>query len=168
MKKIGLFCGTNAIKTVTVAKKILETFNSTDIDLISIEEAWQKDFEAYDCIIAGTSTWFDGELPSYWDEFMPKLRTMDLKDKKVAIFGLGDQVNYPDNFVDGIGFLAEAFKSAGAKIVGFTSMEGYQFNQSQALNADRFSGLALDLENEPDKTDKRISDWVNELKKEFQ
>lgn len=167
MKKIGLFFGTNTIKTAIVAKKIQEAFGNTKIDLISIEEAGQKDFEACDCIIAGTSTWFDGELPSYWDEIIPELNTMDLKDKKVAIFGLGDQFNYSDNFVDGIGLLAEAFESTGARIVGLTSAEGYQFNQSRALSLDHFFGLAIDVENEPDKTDKRIRDWVEKLKKEF-
>lgn len=168
MKRIGLFFGKNTVKTAIVAKKIQEAFGDTKIDVISIEEAWLKDFETCDCIIAGTATWFDGELPSYWDEFMPLLSTLNLKDKKVAIFGLGDQVNYPDNFVDGIGLLAEAFKSAGAKIVGSTSMEDYQFNQSQASDADRFYGLAIDVENQSDKTDKRIRDWVERLKKEFQ
>ena len=168
MKRIGLFFGKYTVKTAIVAKKIQKAFGETKIDVISIEEAWLKEFEAYDYIIAGTATWFDGELPSYWDEIIPLLSTINLKNKKVAIFGLGDQVNYPDNFVDGIGLLAEAFKSAGAKIVGSTSMEDYQFNQSRASDTDRFSGLAIDIENQPDKTDKRIRDWVEKLKKEFQ
>lgn len=48
-------------------------------------------------MIVGASTWFDGELPTYWDELVPELESLDLKGKKVAIFGLGDQKNYPDN-----------------------------------------------------------------------
>lgn len=168
MKRIGLFFSKYTVKTAMVAKKIQKAFGETKIDVISIEDAWLKDFDAYDYIIAGTSTWFDGELPSYWDEIIPLLSTLNLKDKKVAIFGLGDQANYPDNFVDGIGLLAEAFVSAGAKLVGSTSMDDYQFNQSQASNSDQFSGLAIDFENQPDKTEKRIHDWVEKLKKEFQ
>ena len=65
------------------------------IAVVPIEQAWQNDFAAYDCFIVGASTWFDGELPTYWDELLPELRTMDLKGKKVAIFGLGDQIRYP-------------------------------------------------------------------------
>ena len=83
------------------------------------------------------------------------------------IFGLGDQVDYPDNFVDGIGILADAFKSSGAKLVGFTSTEGYDFNQSKAVIGDQFEGLAIDLENQSDQIVKRIQDWVEMLKKEF-
>lgn len=167
MKKIGLFCGTSTHKTAAVATKIMDAFGAENIELVSIENAWQKDFESFDCIIAGAATWFDGELPTYWDEIMPKLLTLNLKDKKVAVFGLGDQVKYPDNFVDGIGILAEAFISTGANIVGLTSTEDYQFNKSQALIGNHFAGLALDIENQRDKTDQRIKDWVEGLKKEF-
>lgn len=38
---------------------------------------------------------------------------MELKGKKVAIFGLGDQIRYPENFADGIGLLAEVLKETG-------------------------------------------------------
>ena len=70
-------------------------------------------------MIVGASTWFDGELPTYWDELVPELESLDLKGKKVAIFGLGDQKNYPDNFVDGMGILADAFQKAGAGVGRF-------------------------------------------------
>lgn len=168
MKKIGLFCGTSTHKTAAVAKKIQLAFGEELVEIVSVEEAWQKEFESFDYIIAGAATWFDGELPTYWDEIMPKLLTLNMKDKKVAIFGLGDQVKYPDNFVDGIGILAEAFISTGATIVGLTSTEGYQFNKSQAAIGGNFAGLALDIENQRDKSDQRILDWVEALKREFQ
>lgn len=45
-----------------------------------------------------------------------------MKGKKVAIFGLRDQVKYPESFVDGIGILAEIFEYVGVKIIGFTSI----------------------------------------------
>ena len=134
---------------------------------MAIEEAWRKDFESYDNIILGTSTWFDGELPTYWDEILPDLDDLKLKGKKVAIFGLGNQIDYPENFVDGIGLLAETFEAGGAVIVGKTSTEGYTFERSKALKDGKFLGLAIDIETQADKTDKRISDWVDQLKKEF-
>lgn len=166
MKKIGLFYGANADKTALVAEKIRKEFGS-DITVIPVEHAWEQDFTGYENMIVGASTWFDGELPTYWDELLPELRSLDLKGKKVAIFGLGDQVNYPDNFVDGIGLLAKAFEEAGAAIVGYTSTNGYTFNKSQALTEHSFCGLALDLDNQPEKTDARIKEWCDVLKKEF-
>lgn len=168
MKKIGLFYGTSTRKTASVAKNIAEAFGEDKIDLVPIEKAWQKEFEQYDNLIVGSSTWFDGELPDYWDEMLPQLETMKMKGKKVAIFGLGNQVEYPDNFVDGIGILADVFESAGAQLVGFIPNEGYKFNRSRALRGNQFAGLVLDLENEADKTDQRIQDWVKMLQKEFE
>lgn len=168
MKKIGLFYGSSTAKTAAVAKKIKEAFNDVQIDVIPVENYEDKDLKGYDYIIAGSSTWFDGELPSYWDEIMPEFITSDLKGKKVAIFGLGDQVNYPDNFVDGIGILAEVFVELGAIPVGFTSAKEYKFNHSKALKKGKFMGLALDIENQSDKTDERIKKWVDQLKNEFE
>ena len=91
MKKIGLFYATKAERTSWVAEKIQKEFGKEKIETVPIEQAWQNDFAAYDCFIVGASTWFDGELPTYWDELLPELRTMKLKGKKVAIFGLGSR-----------------------------------------------------------------------------
>ncbi|WP_099465780.1 MULTISPECIES: flavodoxin [Parabacteroides] len=167
MNKIGLFYATGTHKTASVARKIQQEFGENIVDIIPIENASQKDFEAYSHIIAGSSTWFDGELPSYWDEILPELSTLDLSKKKVAIFGLGDQKGYPDNFADGIGILANEFLSRGAILAGETSPEGYTFNQSQALRNGKFLGLVLDIENQPKQTDERIKGWVKQLKEEF-
>lgn len=167
MKKIGLFYKTDSSKTALVAQKIQQEFGK-DIDIIPVENAWKKEFESYNNIIVGTSTWFDGELPTYWDELIPELETLNLHNKKVAIFGLGDQINYPDNFVDGIGILAEALEKAGATIIGYTSSADYRFNRSLALKDGRLSGLAIDIENQSDKTEKRIKAWAKQLKQEFE
>ena len=123
MKKIGLFYGTATAKTAAVAKKIKEAFGEDIVDIIPVEQSDEKEFNAYEYIIAGSSTWFDGELPTYWDETLPELTGLDLTGKKVALFGLGDQKKYPDNFADGIGILAKGFTDRGATLVGRTSPE---------------------------------------------
>ena len=120
MKEIGLFYAMNAAKTSHIAEKIREKLGHKEVEMIMIEKAWQNDFQAYDNLIVGASTWFDGELPTYWDEMIPEIESLDLKDKKVALFGLGDQIGYPDNFVDGLGILADAFEKAGAILVRYT------------------------------------------------
>ncbi len=167
MKKIGLFYGTETKKTTQAAEAIREAFGDTEISVVPIEKAGQDDFKHYDLLIVGASTWFDGELPTYWDELLPELETLKLKNKKVAIFGLGDQVAYPDNFADGIGVLAEMFESNGAVIVGKTATEGYVFTASRALKDGFFQGLVLDFENQPELNEPRIRKWVDSLKNEF-
>lgn len=166
MKKTGLFYGAG-IATSAVVGKIQEAFGDIQIDLIPVETARGTDFEAYDNLIMGVSTWFDGELPAHWDEIVPELKTLKLRKKKVAIFGLGDQQNYPDNFADAIGLLARVVEAQGAELAGLTSSEGYQFQQSLALRDNRFLGLVIDVDNQPDKTDERIRNWVEQLKREF-
>lgn len=167
MKKIGLFYGGATAKTAVIALKIQEAFAENEVVLIPIEGATRKEFESFDNIIAGTSTWFDGELPTYWDEFLPEIESIDMTGKKVALFGLGDQERYPDNFVDGIGILAEAFTKSNAELVGFMPVSDYQFTQSRAVKEGHFLGLALDVENQSEQTEERILKWVAELKKEF-
>ena len=167
MKKIGIFYAAKADKTSWVAEKIQKEFG-TSAESVAIENAWQNDFEDYDNFIVGASTWFDGELPTYWDELLPELRTLQLKGKKVAIFGLGDQVKYPENFADGVGLLAEVFENDGATLVGFTSIDGYSFERSRALKGDKWCGLVIDIENQSEMTDKRIKDWCRQVKKEFE
>jgi flavodoxin I len=118
-------------------------------------------------LVMGVPTWFDGELPNYWDEFVPALEDMELKGKKIALFGLGDQKGYSENFLDGVGVMAEILESQGATLVGFTSMEGYEFESSRAQRGNLFAGLAIDFENQGSMTKKRVADWVDQLKKEF-
>lgn len=166
MKTIGLFYAAGKA-TATIVAKIEAAFGESQIKLIPIETVRKSDFEAYDNMIMGVSTWFDGELPAHWDEVLPELKTLNMSKKRVAIFGLGDQQNYPDNFVDGIGILASLIEANGAELIGLTDCEGYKFNQSQAIRGDLFLGLVIDVDNQSDKTDERIKKWVKQLKQEF-
>lgn len=51
MKKIGMFYGTNTVKTALVAKEIKEAFGDAEIDVVSVESAAGKEFEQYDNLI---------------------------------------------------------------------------------------------------------------------
>lgn len=167
MKKIGLIYSFNTNKTAQVAKKIAENFDAKDIEQVNAEEITEEKFSAYDNLILGCPTWFDGELPNYWDEFVPALEDMKLKGKTIAIFGNGDQKGYPENFIDAVGQMAEIVEGLGAKVVGFTSTEGYTFESSKAQRGDQFCGLAIDFENQAKLNKKRIESWSAQLKKEF-
>lgn len=168
MKKIGLFYSFNTNKTAKNAQKIKKAFGDTfEIVDVNVEEVDEDIFLSYDQMILGVPTWFDGELPNYWDEFMPAIEELKLKGKTVALFGLGDQLGYPENFVDAIGILAEVLEERGAKVVGLTSIEGFTFERSAALRNNQFLGLALDIENQATLCDERINAWVAQLQKEF-
>ena len=91
---------------------------------------------------------------------------MKLKGKKVAIFGLGDQIRYPENFADGIGLLAEVFEGDEATLVGFTSSEGYTFEHSKALRGEQWCGLVVDLDNQSEQAEKKAPLSLKDIRKQ--
>ena len=68
------------------------------------------------------------------------LTGLDLKGKKVAIFGLGDQGGYGDNFCDAMDELKTCFANQGAEIVGAWPTEGYDHMESKSVEGDKFVG----------------------------
>ncbi len=166
MKKIGIFYSFRSVKTAQQVKKIAKLLDS-ESESVDVDIATGEDFMKFTNYILAVPTWFDGELPNYWDEFLPSIEEEDLKGKQFAIFGGGDQKGYPENFVDGIGLMAEFIEERNGKIVGLTSTEGYTFESSKAQRGDQFLGLALDIENQAALSNERIEKWVTDLKKAF-
>lgn len=167
MSKIAIIYSFNSKKTGKIAAQIQEAFQDPDLEMVNAEDLTEENFLAYDRIIMGVPTWFDGELPNYWDEFVPALEDLDLAGKKIALYGLGDQKGYPENFLDGVGIMAEILEKCGASLVGFTSTGGYEYESSRAQRGEQFSGLAIDYENQGSMNKKRIAAWVEQLKSEF-
>jgi len=167
MKTTAIFYSYNSTNTASSAKLILNEFPKGSIEEVNMEELNDEQFTEFDNMILGVPTWFDGELPNYWDEFVPAIEDMSLKGKKVAIFGHGDQKNYSENFCDGVGIMASLLASRGAEIVGITPVEGYNFESSAAIKDGVFQGLLLDNMNQKRKTASRIKSWAEQIKKEF-
>ena len=115
----------------------------------------------------GTSTWGFGDLQDDWAAVVDDLASKDLSGKKVGYFGSGDQGTFSDTFMDGIAIIDEEIQKTGATIIGKTSTEGYEFNESRAVKNNEFLGLALDEVNQSELTDERIDAWVEQIKKEF-
>jgi len=177
MAKIGLFFGSNTGKTRKVAKMIKKKFDDELMAApLNVNRISAEDFMAYEFLIIGTPTLGDGELPGLssdcdaesWEEFLPKLEDADFTGKTIAIYGLGDQVGYPDEFLDAMGELYEFFTEKGATFVGAWPNEGYEFEESKALGEDgKFVGLALDLDNQSGMTDERLGVWLSMIAPTF-
>ena len=167
MEKIGLFYSFASKKTAKIAGIVHNAFSGEDIQLINVDEVKKEKFLDFDNLILGVPTWFDGELPNYWDELLPALEEIDFSNKRIAIFGLGDQKGYSENFCDAIGIMATFFEEKGALIVGKFPLDGYNFEGSKAVHDGQFVGLPLDQENQARLTNGRIEHWVEYLKKEF-
>jgi len=175
MSRIGIFFGTDTGRTRLIAKQIARKMGDAAAAPMNIGRATLTDFLAYDALIVGSPTLGDGMLPGEstglsqpsWEEFVPQLATTDLSGKTIAIFGLGDQKKYPDEFVDAIGLLHDAFVTRGARVVGRWPTAGYDFKASQAVDGDDFLGLALDQHHQPALTEERIDRWLAQITPEL-
>lgn len=172
---IGIFFGTDTGRTRLVAKQIAKKLGDAAAAPVNIGRASLADFLAHDALILGSPTLGDGELPGQstglaqpsWEEFLPQLADADLTGKVVALFGLGDQKKYPDEFVDAIGILYDALAARGARMVGRWPVAGYGFSQSLAVDGDHFLGLALDQINQPALTEARLDAWLSLIRPEL-
>ena len=164
--KIGLFYGSTTGNTEYAADLVAEDFGdglvAESIDMLTIEKAKQ-----YDILIFGISTWNIGQLEMTWEGNFSKLDEIDFKGKKVALFGMGDQSNYPDTYLDALGILHDKLVKRGAEIIGNWPIKGYDFSATLAVHGEKFVGLALDQDNQPDLTEDRVAEWVNEIRQQI-
>lgn len=116
-----------------------------------------------DNLILGTSTWGCGELQDDWYDGVKVLEGADLSQKTVALFGCGDSQSYCDTFCGGMSELYKAAKGAGATVVGSVDASDYDYKDSEAVVDGKFVGLALDNDNEGDKTSERIEAWISQI-----
>jgi flavodoxin I len=145
-----------------------DLFKDYAVDDIDADKITGDIFKSYDNLILGVPTVFYGELPIYWDEFVPELLELDLTGKKIAVFGNGDQRHYPDNFVDAIGIMTDIAESRGAAIAGCVSTDGYFFDKSRAVKNNMFRGLPIDAENQQEMTEERLQKWAGQLINELE
>ena len=103
---------------------------------------------------------------------MVSFQQIDFEERKVAVMGLGDQIGYGEFFVDGIGILAKSAMEQNAQLIGLCTLDGYDFEESQALieidSETYFLGLPIDEDNQPEMTDERLSAWVDQVLEEFE
>ncbi len=162
--RTAIFFGSSSGNTREVANIIASEFEGAH--LFDVEKATKNDLEAFDFLIFGVSTWGYGDLQHDWQNFLKTLQKSNLTGKTIALFGLGDQKNYPDTFLDGLGQLYETVCEK-AHIIGYWPMGSYNFNQSKALVNGHFAGLALDADTQRHYNAERISGWCAQLKAEI-
>lgn len=114
-------------------------------------------------LILGTSTWGAGEVQDDWYDGLKVIKAVDLSGKTVALFGCGDSASYSDTFCGGMSEIYNAVKAAGANVVGAVDASDYTYDDSESVIDGKFVGLALDNDNEEDKTEGRIESWINAI-----
>lgn len=166
--KIAVIYGSDTGNTKHIAHLIQSGFGKDLVDIYDVASIDVDIFSQYSIFIFGIPTWYDGELQSDWELMVKKMNAVCLKQRIVAVFGLGDQENWGRYFVDAMGALARKALACGATLAGKWPAFGYHFEESQGLvDSGYFYGLALDEDQQPELTAERISAWINQLSAEF-
>ena len=176
MPRIGLFFGSSTGNTRRIAKMIKKRYDDdTMAEALNVNKATPELVASYDYLILGTPTLGEGDLPGLdadcqqpsWAEFLPQLKDVDFTGKPVALYGLGAQEKYAENFVDALGMLHDFVTERGARVVGAWPSDGYDFIASKAERDGEFVGLVLDQDNQKQLSDDRLATWLLSISREF-
>lgn len=167
--KIGLFFGSDEGNTETIAYRIQARLGEENVDVLDVGDVTQLDFARYELLILGIPTWDFGQIQSDWEDFWDDVKEVGFEGKTVALFGLGDQFGYGDFFLDAMGMLHDVIVGNGAKVVGYWPTQGYEFDASKALSSegDKFVGLGIDEDQQPELTAGRLNTWLSQISHEF-
>ncbi|PIJ49073.1 flavodoxin FldB [Erwinia sp. OLTSP20] len=163
--KIGLFYGSSTCYTEMAAEKIRDIIGEELVTLHNLKDDDPALMTRYDFLILGIPTWDFGELQEDWEAIWHRIPQLDLRDKLVALYGMGDQLGYGEWFLDALGMLHDLLLPMGVRFIGYWPNEGYEFTSSKPLTADgrQFVGLALDDVNQYDLSDSRLASWCEQI-----
>ena len=165
--RIKLIYGSDTGNTELVTEDLVKLLGN--VEVTTVADLTPEDWD-YDNFILGIPTWYDGELQSDWEEYFEEFKTIDFTGKKVAIFGLGDQLGYEEWVCDGIGILAKEILKNGGTVIGYTTKDkSYDFETTpkSIIKDDMFYGLCIDEDNQGELTQERLKNWVEQLKLEY-
>lgn len=163
-KLVGIFFSSDTGNTEKSAKIIQKKIGKKSADIFDIADCLKEDIENYDKLIFGIPTWYYGEPQCDWDAFIPTLKNINFSRKTVAIFGCGDQEDYSEYFCDAMSILYKITINNGAKLIGEWSTAGYHFDTSKSIiHTDKFVGLAIDEDRQPEMTLARIHTWTDQI-----
>ena len=140
MANMLIIYGSTTGNTEMVAETIKEQLTSHNPVLQDVSDTSPEDLTKYDVLVLGASTWDDGLLQQDFRDFITDLN-VDLSDKKLAIFGLGDK-NYT-SFCESASILEATFVKLGGKTI---------------IEAMKINGFPDETENED-----KIKQWCTDL-----
>ena len=168
--KLAILYGSTTGNTARVAELVAQLWSGPhEIELIDIADQGVTPIMQYQRMILAAPTWDFGELQQDWSDEWQAFCDLDFSAKVVALFGVGDQLGYPDYFQDAMGLIANQITRRGGHLIGAWPNEGYQFHASLALDqsTNHFVGLALDEDSQSWATQERLESWLIRVQAEF-
>ncbi|MDE6282692.1 MAG: flavodoxin [Muribaculaceae bacterium] len=165
MKKYGIFYGSATGTTEKIARRIGELLGVDSADIMDVASVAPYKVGEYEVLILGTSTWGSGNLEDDWYDYIAGLEELELKGKKIALFGCGDET-MADTFCSAVGELHDRLIKTDAEFIAPYDTIGYTFEHSAAKPDDALEayGLLLDEVNHPELTETRLRGWTSLVK----
>lgn len=135
MTKVILIYGSTTGNTEELTRHVAAGLKEggMDVKVKNVTEAKTAELGAYDLIVLGCSTWYDGELQDDFVSFHEEMSGISLDGKKAAVFGPGNFDFYADTFCTAVDILEQRLLQCGAVMV----KEGYKIDTpGDALNDD--------------------------------
>lgn len=167
MENTLIVYGSTSGNCESVANRIAKALGVPSSPVISASDLTSGLIDNNKNLILGSSTWVCGEVQDEWYDALEVIKSADLSGKTVAVFACGDSCGFSTTFCDAMNALYEASKKSGARLIGSVSTDGYTFDESASVVDGKFVGLAIDEDNESDKTDERIAAWIETIKPEL-
>lgn len=155
-----------------VAKAICEQIGTEKVEISDVASFNIQQLGNYTNLLLGSATigaedWRDANDNNKWNEFFVKTQGIDFSNKKIAAFGLGNQILYPEHFVDSLGYMKEEVENHGGMLLGQWPAKDYKYTESEGEKDGFFYGLALDEDHQAEYSSSRIKAWIEILKKDM-
>ncbi|WP_028951648.1 flavodoxin FldA [Synechococcus sp. CC9616] len=164
--KFTIVYSTATGNTENIAERLQQLIPSSELkDLDYVGQT--SDLTAAEALVCCIPTWNTGapekRSGTSWDQHLDNIRGLDFSNTVVAIVGLGDSAAFSKYFCDAMEELYTAFLNTGATIIGKVPAEDYIFDHSKSNIDGLFCGLPIDEDNESEKTERRLSQWVAQI-----
>lgn len=166
MKKIGIYYGTTSGITAGIVDEIEFQLRDVDYEVHNVEDGISEIGE-YENLILISPTYGVGELQRDWQKEYDNLKKVDFSNKKVGIVGVGNQFAFGESYVGSMRKLYDAVKEGKGEVIGFTSTDGYHYEETESVIDNMFVGLALDESNQDNETPDRIESWIKDIRNKF-
>lgn len=162
MEKTGIFYGSNTGTTVGSLKLIAAGLGVPSADIHNVAKSVPSEVAPYRVLVLGSSTWGAGDLQDDWYDFLDGLQALDLRGRKIALFGCGDET-MADTFCGAVGELYSRLKDTGAEFIAPFPADCYDYLHTPAEVGGRIVGLLIDDVNHEDMTAGRVARWCRDV-----
>ncbi|MDE6490624.1 MAG: flavodoxin, partial [Muribaculaceae bacterium] len=152
----------NTGTTARVAEMIAAELGVSSGDIHDVAKSAPSDVAPYEVLVFGSSTWGSGDMQDDWYDFADGVQALDLKGKKIALFGCGDET-MSDTFCGAVGELYDRLKCTGAEFIAPFDADCYDYSHTPAEIEGRIVGLLIDDVNHRELTAGRVARWCRDI-----